>query len=333
MANLTLKQVSDIVRAKVGELDSQKIEKGILDLDINLAQRRVQQDLMALMGMKTFTKEAVMYGATPAIPTDLIMTNDSIIKIKAGIGVKASGSVTGKTVNDDYSVTMTALKAGSLWNYSLAFYDDSQVSPPTVSLNGTEVQLTWNMSGTAKTCTQLVTALNASSLVNTNFIFSTTTGSITIVAQDSVNLTNGANPTTYYPCREMTIEEYVEIPNNTYLAPSATAPQFVRRGDTSGSQTIEFLPSTINYSIIYYRYKLADLTSDSSTLSVPTEYEEMVIDKVMSKIYEMLRMNELSQAKQIEYANKVKEYEQSYINSRNAILGEKNRLESSDVNN
>jgi len=333
MANLTLKQVSDIVRAKVGELDSQKIQKGLLDLDINFAQRRVQQDLMALMGMKTFTKEAVMYGATPAIPTDLIMTNDSIIKIKAGIGVKASGALTGTTDPNPYSITMTALKAGSLWNYTLAIVDDEQVLVPTVSLSGTTIYVTYGMSATPATCTQIVSALNLSTLVNSDFIFATTTGSITIITQDSVTLTTGANPTTYYPCREMTIEEYVDLPDNTFLIPVATAPQFVRRGNTSAVQTIEFLPSTINYSIIYYRYKLADLTSDASTLSVPTEYEEMVIDKTMAKVYEKLQMNELSQAKQIEYASKVKEYEQSYITSRNMLLGEKSRLQSNDNNN
>jgi hypothetical protein len=331
--SLTLKQVSDIVRAKVGELDSQKIEKGILDLDINFAQRRVQQDLMALMGMKTFTKEAVMYGATPAIPTDLIMTNDSIIKIKAGIGVKASGALTGGTAETAYSISITALKAGSIWNYTLALVDDEQVSTPTVSLSGTIIYVTYGMSGSPATCTAIVSALNNSTLVNSDFIFATTTGSITIIEQNSITLTTGANPATYYPCREMTIEEYVEIPNNTYLAPSATAPQFVRRGDTSAIQTIEFLPSTINYSVIYYRYKLADLTTDASTLSVPTEYEEMVIDKTMAKVYEKLQMNELSAEKQIEYAKKVKEYEQSYVTSRNMLLGEKQRLQSNDANN
>ena len=332
MANLTRKNVSDIVRAKIGELDSQKIEQGVLNLDINLAQRKVQQDLMAILGMKTFTKEAVMYGATPNIPTDLLTANDSIIKIKAGIGVTGIGTLTlsALTANECIFV-VRALKAGSIWNYSLSFTDEQVTT--TVSLTGTNINVAFDVSANTVTSTAIVTALNASSLVNSDFIFSTSTGAAKPVTTGSVTMTLGANPTTYYPCREMTIEEYVTISDNTYLAPSTTAPQFVRRGDTSANQTIEFLPSTINYSVIYYRYKLADLTADGSYLTIPTEYEELVIEKVMGKCYEILKANAESQAKQVEYANKVKEYENNYISSRNAITGEKTRLESSDVNN
>lgn len=332
MANLTRKNVSDIVRAKIGELDYQKLVQGIVDLDISLAQRKVQKDLMPILGMKTFTKEAVMYGYNPAVPTDLMMTNDSIIRIKAGIGVKGSATLTlSPLVADECKFTITALKAGSLWNYTLSLVDEQVTTA--VSLTGTTISVAFDVSANTVTSTAIVNALNASTLVNSDFIFSTTTGNTKPVTTGSVTISNGANPTNYYNCREMTIEEYTDIPNNTYLAPSATAPQFVRRGDTTAIQHIEFIPNTINYSIIYYRYNIADLTTDSSTLSIPTEYEELVIQNTISRCYETLKANAESQAKQLEYAQKIKEYEQSYLDSRNAITMEKTRLQSSDTTN
>lgn len=329
--SLTRLQISDLTRANLGELDSKKIEQGLLNTYINFAQRKVQQDLMSILGMKTFTKEGVLYGSTPNIPSDLLMINDSIIKIKSGIGVKASGTLTvdAETPNE-YKITITALNAGSIWNYGLALVDEQATT--SVTLVGTTFNLAFDLSAGTITTQDLVTALNASSAFNTYFIASTTTPNVKPVTVGSLTLTTGTNPTTYYPCEESTIEEFIDKTGDTFSAPTATSPQFIRRGDTSANQIIEFLPNTINYSVIYYKYKLPDLTADSSILSLAGEYEELVIEKLMVKCYEILKASAENQTKQIEYANKIKEYDESYIRNRNAITGEKTRIENTNTN-
>lgn len=332
---MTRLQISDLVRATLGELDSKKIEQGLLNAYINFGQRKVQLDLNPELGMKTFTKEGVLYGSTPSIPTDLLMTNDSIIKIKSGIGVKASGTliVDAETPNE-YNITITALNAGSIWNYTLEIRDDD-AKPLDYSLSGTTITVKVNITSGLVTTNDIVNMLNNISIpagvtavegVYDYFTFTTTTANVKPITVGSITLTTGANPTAYYPSREMTIEEYIDMPYDTYNVPTITTPRFVRRGDTSASQTIQFLPNTINYSVIYYRYKSSDLTTDTSVLTLPSEYEELLIDKIMVKCYEVLKANAESQAKQVEYATKLSEYENSYLKNRNQVISEKNRL-------
>lgn len=337
MSSLTRLQVRDYVRAKLGELDSQKIETGILNADINFAQRKVQADLIPLVGMKLFTKEAELIGSTPAEPSDLLPQPDSIIKIQSGV---ANGTRAKYTVNytvPTVSIVYTAKDFGTAGNSIRLQLDANTVTGVVVSVAYTTFYtITVDFEIGVSTCQNIIDAINNHTLAKTLVVATTTSPTETPSPRVGTNvlLSGGTDGSpTLYPCREMTIEEYIEIPNNTYLAPSTTAPQFVRRGDASGNKTIEFLPNTINYSKIFYRYSIADLSSDASTLTIPIDYQELVLMKVIQMSYETLKANAESQAKQLEYANKVKEFETSYIAGRNSILAEKTRLQSNDQTN
>lgn len=338
MANLTLKQASDIVRANIGELDSQKIEKGLLDLYITLAQRKVQQDLLPLLGMKQFTKEALLSAnymeASFDLPSDIMSTPDAIVKVQASsTTVFANATTQNGAANGN--IKLTSKLPGTLGNGMICLIADAPVGVTPISIvwaYTTNIDFNVYIDGGVTTANQLVAALNADVTFSKYFTASLaqTLGTGT-VGEETLTLSGGTG-TPFYSAKEITIEGYVDEPNNTYLAPAVTVPKYVLKGNTAGTRKLDFLPTTINYAKVFYKYNLVD-PSDSVSLSIPTEYEELVIDKATAKCFEKLEKNAESQAKQVEYANKVKEYENNYVTNRNAIVAEKTRLQTNDTSN
>lgn len=337
MANKTLLQAKSYIRAKLGELDSQKVETGILEADINFAQIKTQNDLMSLLGMKYFTKEALVSAnimdASFVLPTDILSTPDALIKVM-GSSTTIFASATSTTETEHAKITLTSKLPGILGNGMIcALLDETSQYPKGTIRWAYTTNIDFNVHiGTDTTANILVGWLNADPLFSKYFTASLAQALGTgIVGDETLILANGAG-TPFYDSREMTIEEYATISNNTYLAPSATAPQFVRKGDVLGVSKLDFLPTTINYAKLYYKYRVAPLTTDASLLTIPEEFEELVLHKAMQMTYATLKANEESKAKQVEYANLVKEYENSYITSLQARAGEKTRMQSNDAN-
>ena len=95
MANLTLKQVRDISRAFVSELDNQKITDEEIKLWINLAQRKAQRDTWEFLS-KSFIKvvaDVSITSGVASVPSDLLNRHDAIIDMLVN-----SGETSGQTV-------------------------------------------------------------------------------------------------------------------------------------------------------------------------------------------------------------------------------------------
>ena len=114
MANLTRSQVRDYVRAKLNRLDSQRVTDGMLNVDINLAQRKVQNDLTDL-GLKQFTKPSYLTGSVSALPSDMLSIPNAIIDAKASIGTVRASKTVSYTVPTG-NLIHTALEPGTPGN-------------------------------------------------------------------------------------------------------------------------------------------------------------------------------------------------------------------------
>ena len=323
---LTRTQIRDYIKAKLSELDSQRVTDLMLNIDINLSIRKVQRDLMGL-GMKYFTKTTPLTGAAVAIPSDLLSSPNSIIDIKASTGsVRAFKTISYTTPTAD--LTHTYLEPGTggnsvTINCDAATFGAAAASTVKVTISNGQFYFDF---GTSLTCTQIAALFNADPIYKQYFYCSTTTGSATPVPSVGTAgvLATGAG-SGWYPAREISIEDYNRISNNLYLAPSATDPAYVRL-----ERSIHFIPKTITYSLLCYYYQLADLSADTDTNPLPVEHEELLLMDLLTKTYTTLKQNADSQAKAVEYETKVKELENKYVSMLTISAGDKARLQSND---
>jgi hypothetical protein len=295
---------------------------------------------MPIIGMKFFTKEALIAPTAGIVnvPSDLLPTLDSIIKISGGVATGTKASRTISYTEPTANLTFTAVDVGTAGNSIMVTGDGSSplsghISVECKYLSSWVIEV---LTDNTLTCAEIRDYVNAHAVAKTLVLMSTTTPTIIPIPTEgySAYLTGGtAGSVTYYPCTESDIKGAIEDQTNPYLEASVTCPTFVRRGDTSANQILEFTPTTISSAKIYYLYQVADLSSDSSTLTIPTIFEELVIHRTMSLAYEILMKNAESNEKEVEYAQKVKEYNESYLAQRASILGEKTRLQSSDIKN
>lgn len=331
---MTRTQIKDFTRAKLSELDSQKIVDGVLNQDINLAQREVQSDLKTL-GIMQFTKKAFLAGSVVAVPSDMLSDPNALIDAKASdTGVRAS--VTISYANPTANLTLTSREPGvSTIHYGVNGGTDPTAGTIAVTCTfGTYWTIEVEFVSDDLTCTQICALLNADPVFSSLMIASTTTGSIKPKPSvGSAGTLSGGSGATFYPCKKLTIEEYNRVASNSYLAPSTTNPAICKMGDTSASQYLYFLPSTVTFATINYRYLVADLSAETSTLGLPAEFEDLVLKKLIEKCYISLKMIAESQAQAVEYQKKIQDLNGQYQNSLQAIVQEKTRLQSNDANN
>lgn len=330
---LTRLQIKDYVRAKLSELDSGKVKSAMLDVDINLAIRKVQKDLVSL-GIKQFTKTAYLTGSIVSVPTDMLSAPNAIIDIKASAGTKNYFETAIATTNADIKVT--AKEPGSVTNTTPIYFAVSCTSGATLAVTttiGTTIVINVIANGTSHTGLEIIALINADIIASKYITASLKTGSTGVGifnrSVGSTQLTSGTG-TGWYAAKELTVEDYNRVTSNTFLNPTTTEPGYNRKGDSSGSNIIEFLPVNITYSMINYYYRFADLSSDASTNPLPDEYEELVLMDVMAKTYESLKQIAESQNKAVEYETKVKEIETKYRNALAMSQVDKTRIQSND---
>ena len=322
---LTRTQIKDYIRSKLTELDNKVVTDGMLNIDVNLALRKVQRDIMSL-GIKQFTKTAYITGTYSAVPSDMLAVPNSIIDMKCGSGIRSYGSgVIGTATGGDVTATILMRETGTAGNgWEITFTTGASA---TVTTDVGAKTVTVTVVSTTTTVSALQTILSADSMLNSfmTITLSGATGAMT-VSKSTLLTTAGGTGEGFYPARELTIEDWNRVSNNTYLIPSTTEPAFVRKGDSAGSQYISILPDTIDFATMEYYYKLADFSADSSTNPLPEEYEELLLMDLLTKTYTTLKQQTLSQGQAVEYETKIKELEEKYVSQLNYSAIEDKRL-------
>lgn len=345
MANLTFTQVNDYCRGNLGEYDTQKITPGDILVDANLSQRKVQKDLMPLL-VKYFTKQEAYEGPITAIPSDLMSTPDAIISVAASTGnLAGTYAYVQSTWGSSNDFLLKSVEPGTIGNGGvLTILDIGDPNAPalgTVRYEGvTPFDFDVWIDGGTTTLNALIGYLQANPAFNEFMTIEAASGSLgtnTVPSGDSFLLANGIG-TGWYPARELTIEEYKRFKQSTttisYKAPSATDPAYCLMGDTSGINRIHFLPnsppaSAVRASRITYKYVVADMTATSS-LSIPVDYEEVVLFNLMAMLNERLNREQEKMKWEKKYRDEVDKKMKDYQDSLMTKLQEKKRMQSAD---
>ncbi len=331
--SLTRTQTRDYVRSKLSELDNKAVTDLMLNADINFSQRKVQKDLLAL-GIKSFIKEAYNDNYIFTVPSDLMEIPNSIIDLQCSTATPNSQSTSFTGANNDLTFT---LREPNGYPVEITITEGTAVAV-TYAWDSTNSQhdFTVTLVSTTTTGSVLLAALQADVEFD-NLVHSALktgeTGVGTITLSESTVITVTGSTGGWYPADEVTVENFNRISSNTYLAPSATKPVYVRKGDVDGAKIIEIRPFSVLKSKLTYYYTLADLSADATAIGLPQDYEELFLTYLISKTYESLKQIAESKEKQLEYANKLKEFEDKYALSLQSIAGEKIRLQSADKNN
>lgn len=330
MTNLTRLQVRDLVKATIGELDYSKLKPLLVNQIINTEQRNVQKDLMPIIGMKSFVKEAVNSGYIFEQPTDLMSIPNSIIDLKCSAGTYSTIGFNFPNPVPAYNFVFTSIEPATVLTGWTVETTAGTTAGVTVNVSTKKITLTID-AGTTK-ISDILAVWNTSILYSSLFTISSITDpttAIDVIGTGTTTITNGTGGG-WNMATETSLEDFSRVSDNIYIAPSTTEPVFVRKGNSSAVRLIEILPNTITYSLMQYYYVCPDLSADTSYLTIPTDYEDLVITKVQEKCYELLLKQTELAGKQVEYATKIKEYQSNYINSLNSIKAEKTRLQSND---
>lgn len=327
---LTRTQARDYIRAICGEQDFANLKDTLVNQFINFGIRQVQNDLMSL-GMKVFVKQKTLSGSVVAVPSDCLALPNAIIDIKASTGTRSYGTQAFSVGSG--SVTITVIEPGNS-EWIVTYVNDSGYTTPAVTAYDIALKtVTIKMQTGATSGTMLTTLATTNPVLSTYLSFSySVTSAITLGASSIAVATTTATGTGtgWQPAEECSIEDWNRLSSNTYLAPTTTNIIYKRNGDYNGAGTIEFLPTSVTYAYIYYFYKLADLTSDSSSLPFPDEYEELLLTAVAIKCYSRLKFMAGVSEKAQEYLTKLQSLNNDYKNLLNDRVADKTRLLSDD---
>lgn len=326
----TVKNGIDYIRNFLGELDSGKLKEAGLIESFNLAKDRVQGDTMDI-AFKQYQKTAFLSGAVVQVPSDMLVAPNSIIDVLTSNGVKASYTKNYTTPTAD--ITYTAVTPGTGGNSIVLTLDGTAVSVPTVSVafSAGAVNISVDFNSGVDTCNEIIAAVNAHPIASLYVVASTTTGSALPVPSSGtgVNLSGGTG-SGFTPCDELSIEDFSRTQNNTYQVGSLTQPFYTRTGGTAADQILKFYPATIEFVQLIYKYRLADVSATTDTLTVPNEYIDLLYKDVLTRCYMQLKAQADSQQEAVEYEKKAMELEQGYTKSLQTEVLEKRRMKSND---
>lgn len=284
------------------------------------------------VGLKHYVKTAYLTGGAVAVPEDLMVAPNSIIDVEVSTGVKAS--ITRSYTTPTADLIFTANQPGTGGNSITVQCDANSVTEITVDVTFAAglPTIIVDFPFPDATCAEVVAAINAHPVASLYVTASTTTPSAVPVPANgfSDNLENGTG-TGYIPCDELSIEDFARTPNNTYQAPTATQPFYVRKG-SPGGQILQFAPSTVAYSMVTYKNRLPNVSAITDTIPVPSEYLDLLYKDVLARCYMQLKAQSESQQEAVEYEKKAMELQKSYTNSLQAEIGDKTRLQSNDNN-
>jgi len=324
---LTRTQQKDYIRSIVGEFDSKRINDTTLNADINFAQRKIQLDTLEIGGIKQYTKQAFNNGYISAVPSDMLFHPNAIIDIEASTGGKSF--INGSFFTN--SIVITAREPGTSMNgWVVTFTNGSSISTPYLydySLSGKTISI-FIKSGTT-TMNELIALATSNLILKELFVFtsSATTDTVTLSGGTplSCTLADGTGAGWYY-AEEVSIEEFNRTKRNTYQAGTSTEPKYRRLGDSIPNQNIEFYPTTIKHSKIYYHYLLADLTADTDTTSLPAELEELLLIELQRRVYIYLKQQNNSAEQNADYVQKLQNLDQKYQNGLAMAVQDKKRI-------
>lgn len=322
MANLTFNQFEGFVRAYFDALDNSKVGQQEVLIWCSLAQRKVQQDINNL-GIKKFIKTSYNTGGEFLEPSDISNLPNAIVDMLASSSsTRASGVYGGANPN---RITYFYLQPGTAGNGILINHDSGTYGTPASGVQCVLAGGTFYIDyASGQTYSQIAAALNADPLFSQYFNAASTSSNIPSQSQVNITLAGGSG-TGWAPAIEISIENYIRQPNNPYLAPSAAEPKYCLYGVATGARLIRFLPNNITYSMMTYRYRLANVALTGS-LSVPEEFEELVILEVSKKMGDKLGLPDKVKEFEAKYAEQLGLLQKSYQDLLGGQVQEKVRL-------
>lgn len=107
--------------------------------------------------------------------------------------------------------------------------------------------------------------------------------------------------------------------NVSFSIATSTEPVFCIDGDSSGDKIIRVYPANVDVAIVKYYMRPAAISSDSTAISIPDEFRDLLLLEVKSKMDFKLQGFQASQISAVNYQKKLQELVQGYQN-RTAIL-------------
>lgn len=307
----TYKQLQDYAKAGIAEYNDKNYPLLLLKDDINRAYQKVQRDIRPL-AVKSFTKEAISSGAIFAVPSDLSNDPNSIID------VMASNAGTRGYVTIDYTVptadlTFTAKEPGTTNIHIVTTGGSGTGKVATTCVYTTYWTITVQFENDDLTCNEILALVNADPVAGNLVTVSTTTGSVKPAQGESktgtVSAGTGAN---WYQADEWSIKQFNQLQSDSYRAGTTLEPKWCLKGDGSGSRMLYMYPNTITYTKLHYYYVVAELSSDSDTSAIPSEFEELLLIEILKRGYSRLGDVARQTAQANEYNLKVKELFEKY---------------------
>lgn len=324
MANLTRKEIRDLVRDLVGQQDHAIIRDGVLDQMINNSIWKVQQDLIAL-NLKTFTKQVLLEGNVVAVPSDMLAIPNAIIEVKGASGTAGGTSI---VVGGTISVSQLAIGEGNDWTITWSGSGGGTLAITSFDPSARTLTISYNSTGgSGTTATQMVAYLTTHVQFRTYFNAPTViSGGATVCSITGTTVVSSGTGTGFYPAEEVSVEDFNRQSYNTFLTPTETNIVYLRTGNYDGDSVIQFQPLTIKYAYIYYHYRLPALASDTDAHSFPIEYEELLLVDIQTKCYSRLKFLEGVNEKSIEYDKKLQMVRDNYKMLLDEKRAEKSRL-------
>lgn len=298
MPKLTRIQIKDYLRSIVDEFGSDRINDNTLNEDINLAQRKIQLDTLEVGGVKQYTKSKISEGYIVSVPTDMLFHPNAIIDIQASTGTQGVGATIFVAVGNDTPVLTVRLnEVGKQGSWSIRITDNSintEAILSSYSIANRVVDI--SLSNNVTLVSSLIALFETNVVLKNLFTASFNAGihDVPIILTDStqtLTIDEGTGSGWKY-AEEKSIEKFNRVKGREFSDGTANEPIYRRLGDSSASQVVEFAPTTILFSKIYYHYLLADLTSDSDTSALPVELEELLLIDCQRRIYIYLQQQQ-----------------------------------------
>jgi len=329
-------EITSYVRAKLSELDNQKVTPLLLLKDTNLSARDVQKDILPLC-LNYYNREVYNSDSTFSIPSDLMSVPNALKDLKVANGTKGTGVFTSASGSNN-NFTITARQPGTA-AYTVRLINTASIAQsPTVTYDDVNSRYDVLIEDTVTTANSVLTALNTNPHFSERLLAELSqalgTGAIVLNGVSGTNTIayNAGTGSGWVMARQLSLEDFNRVSNNYFQQPTTTDPVFTITGGVSGSgRAIRILPETMYWSLLQYIYVVADMTADSSILDLPPEYDKLYLEKVMALTYKTLMDIENSKQQALEYQTQMKLYQGNYETLLGSILGEKMRLQSNDI--
>lgn len=333
MTNLTRGQAKSYVRSKCKNLKSDSLTDNMLNVELDLAQSKVLNDTYDF-GVSLYQKISYQSGYRFQLPTDIMPIPNALIDVLASTGEKASVTTAFTGTHND--MVFTARNPGTSQNgFVIRFVETSGIAQsPGILFYSSVNQIDITVEKTVTLASSVITAFNASPLVNDLFSVALAsgnngTGTIDYTGANNSNVLANGTGSGYVAADEWTITQ--DNRDDGYInTATATYPKFVIEGDPNGLRVLRFKPTTIVYSKLIYRFSIPNMSADTDSLSIPSLYQELVLLEVIAKAFKFLNMDMEFKNTVAEYQSKMQELAKKYQDSLAFKTQENNRVSHQD---